>query len=566
MKGHFMLLPTLFVVLFLNTNFLTAQCISGNCQNGTGIFRFSGGAKYEGQFYSGKPHGAGKMDFSNGNIYNGEWRTGIREGLGKMTFRNGNQYDGEFKRGRIAGNGTMRYENGDKYVGRWENESPNGTGVYYFKTKERYEGNFKNSRFQGQGTMFYPDGAKYIGGWKDNRKDGLGKLVKPNGLTVEGSWANGELVNKTSPSSEIAVVETETAKPSNSKMEVAGMRNCGTTHCKSGQGYFDYPDGSRWIGGFKDGYPDGNGTCYYINGDRYVGNWGRNAPHGDGVMYFASGRVYGATWMNGSPVKELDAPETMPDGDEPVNVDASKKVKIWAVIVGVGRYSHMPNLKFTDDDAYQMFAFLKSPEGGALPEEQVTVLIDEAATRENILRAMRQTFGKADANDVVMMYFSGHGLEGCFLPVDFDGYNNKLRHDEVKRIFQESKAKHKLCIADACHSGTLQEGLVARGPVAVTLDKYYEAFENTDGGTALLMSSKGEELSLEDHGLRQGVFSHYLLKGLKGGADTNKDSIVTIDEIYKYVFGKVREYTGNAQTPVLSGNYDNNMPVSIKRY
>ena len=79
------------------------------------------------------------------------------------------------------------------------------------------------------------------------------------------------------------------------------------------------------------------------------------------------------------------------------------------------------------------------------------------------------------------------------------------------------------------------------------------------------MSSKGEELSLEDNGLRQGVFSHYLLKGMKGGADANKDAIITVQELYDYVYRKVRDYTGNQQSPVLTGNFDKNMPVAIVR-
>jgi hypothetical protein len=562
MKGlRFRIFLSIFCIFALVLT-VNAQCLTGNCQNGTGTFMFSGGAKYNGQFYSGKPHGTGTLSFTNGNNYTGDWKDGIREGKGKMNFKNGNKYEGEFKRGKISGTGSMYYQNGDKYVGKWDNESPNGKGIYYFKTKERYEGEFINGKFEGKGSMIYPDGTKFTGNWKDNRKNGNGKFVKSDGSVLEGSWVNGELVNKTKPNSsnnDISIAETTPAKP-----DISGLRSCNTVYCKNGKGVFDYPDGSRWIGNFKEGYPEGDGACYYSNGDKYEGEWSQNAPHGDGIMYFASGRVYGATWMNGSPIKELDSSEQIAE-DEPVNVEASKKVKVWAVIVGVGRYSHMPTLKFTDDDAYQIYAFLKSPEGGAIPENQISLLIDEAATRESILRSMRQLFLKADANDVVMMYFSGHGLEGSFLPVDYDGYNNKLRHDEVKKIFGESKAKHKLCIADACHSGTLNEGLAAKGPMTVTLNKYYEAFENTEGGTALLMSSKGAELSLEDHGLRQGVFSHYLLKGLKGAADKNGDTIVTIREIYEFVYGKVREYTGNAQNPILTGDFDEKMPVSIRR-
>jgi uncharacterized caspase-like protein len=202
-----------------------------------------------------------------------------------------------------------------------------------------------------------------------------------------------------------------------------------------------------------------------------------------------------------------------------------------------------------------------------LPENQIEILVDESATRENILKSMRTIFLKADENDVIILYFSGHGLEGCFLPVDFDGYNNKLRHDEVLKLFKESKAKHKLCIADACHSGSMQfgQGLAAKGPASVSLKRFYQAFEDTDGGVALMMSSKSEELSLEDHGLRQGVFTYYVLQGLKGKADNNADKLVTISELYNYVYKNVREYTAGMQSPVITGNYDTAMPVSIPK-
>ena len=79
------------------------------------------------------------------------------------------------------------------------------------------------------------------------------------------------------------------------------------------------------------------------------------------------------------------------------------------------------------------------------------------------------------------------------------------------------------------------------------------------------MSSKSEELSLEDHGLRQGVFTYYLLQGMKGGADRNGDYLISIRELYNFVYGKVRDYTAGAQTPVLTGNFDDDMPVSLRR-
>jgi len=71
------------------------------------------------------------------------------------------------------------------------------------------------------------------------------------------------------------------------------------------------------------------------------------------------------------------------------------------------------------------------------------------------------------------------------------------------------------------------------------------------------ISSKAEETSVENSGLRQGIFSHFLLKALEGKADDNEDSMVTLDEAFKYVRENVNYYTSKYQTPVMVGNIEN---------
>jgi hypothetical protein len=238
------------------------------------------------------------------------------------------------------------------------------------------------------------------------------------------------------------------------------------------------------------------------------------------------------------------------------------KPKIYAVLVGVADYKHINSLHYTDDDAFRFYAFLKSPEGGALPDNQIEVLIDEAATQSNIMQAMRRKFLLAGPNDVILFYFSGHGAPGAFAPSDFDGRNNLLLHQSIRDIYDQSKAKHKVIIADACHSGSLNKGVKSGFG---GLDSYYTALNSTTGGLALFMSSKAEETSLEIGGLRQSVFTHYMLEGLKGKADANYNKVVTISELYTYVQKNVRAYTANNQSPVINGNYDPNMPLGIVR-
>ena len=232
-------------------------------------------------------------------------------------------------------------------------------------------------------------------------------------------------------------------------------------------------------------------------------------------------------------------------------------------MIGVASYDHMPVLRYTDDDAYRFYAFLKSVEGGALADEQVRILIDEEATRDNILGNMDEIFSMAGPNDLVIFYFSGHGLNGSFLPIDFDGFNNKIAHEEIAAAFNKSKAKFKLCLADACHSGSLIA--MRSGETEPVLSQYYQTLAKSVSGTALLMSSKADETSLESSGLRQGVFSHFLIRGLKGEADENKDKVVSVEELFDFIARNVRDYTGNRQSPVIKGTYDPKMPVAMVR-
>ena len=105
--------------------------------------------------------------------------------------------------------------------------------------------------------------------------------------------------------------------------------------------------------------------------------------------------------------------------------------------------------------------------------------------------AMRDIFLRADENDVILFYFSGHGVPGAFLPVDFDGYDNRLEHYQLRDALLASRAKHKLVIADACHSGSFGgrgetgQALTARNNgAAEALAAYYEGLNNATASTA----------------------------------------------------------------------------------
>lgn len=492
---------SVFILLMNVTTYSFTQCLSGDCEDGQGVLKFKSGTVYIGEFSGGEFDGTGIMISANGDRFFGKWKDDMRTGYGKLLIGGGEQ---------------------------------------------RYEGEFRNNKFEGYGTFQYRDKSIYTGMWESSSVNGPGRFRTSGGDIVEGIWQNGNLTHRQDI--------TELMKGKSKK-----LRDCNLSNCNSGIGIFNYPDGSRWEGNMRNGKPTRLGVCYYSNGDIYLGEWLDDRPQGYGVFYYNDGKKIESFWEAGKAV-QLTEPQIP---ESPITqTQFDKQVKIYSVIIGIGRYPDLPMLKYTDDDAYLLYSFLKSPEGGAVPDDQVKILIDEAANRENIIKTLKTTFAEADANDVILLYFAGHGINGYYLPFDSDGYKNRISYDEIKRILESSQAKHKLCIADACYSGSL---LAQRSAFGESLDLFYSTFEKTKGGTAFLLSSKQEETSLESTGMRQGIFSHYLINGLKGASDSNKDRIITIKELYDYISYQVKKSTAFAQNPVIAGNYDNNMPVGVVR-
>lgn len=188
------------------------------------------------------------------------------------------------------------------------------------------------------------------------------------------------------------------------------------------------------------------------------------------------------------------------------------------------------------------------------------LLKDSKATKQSILKAMKKVFDQSYEKDMIIFFFSGHGYNGYFLPHDYDGRIQMLYHKEVRKMFSLSPAGRKLVFADACRAGSIKiETSQANTPFG--LEAYYERLKRKKGGIALMLSSRWNQNYLEVFRLNNGLFTHYLLKGLKGQADLNGDRKVVIKELYKYVRSKLMEYSGNEQIPIIFGRFSDQMPI-----
>jgi hypothetical protein len=226
--------------------------------------------------------------------------------------------------------------------------------------------------------------------------------------------------------------------------------------------------------------------------------------------------------------------------------------RIFAVIVGVADYDGTAyDLTYSDDDARLFYNHLKLSLPNEMANGSSVLLLNKNATRQNILNSLQDVFAKSTENDFIIFYFSGHGSPGNFCPSDI---TNNLQHELVKNYFKNAKAKYRLCIADACFSGSIGS-------------QQSSSTENStqnlkDARIAVIMSSKPNQTSAETNTLQQGVFSYYLINGLKGEADTNNDKYITIGELFIYTKNKTAQRTNGKQIPVVYGKNLDRIPLT----
>ena len=236
----------------------------------------------------------------------------------------------------------------------------------------------------------------------------------------------------------------------------------------------------------------------------------------------------------------------------------SKKSETYILAVGIANYSQAPRLNYTDDDAHRLGLFFKSPEGGAIGEDHIKVLVNEEATLQNVRDGLEQFAKKADEDDVVIFYFSGHGKADLLIPYEYNGKGPHISHYEVKRILSSSKAKQKLFIADMVHSSIIasQNKDISK----ISPQNYYHAFSGANPNIALMLSYKSSETPTRKGPKVQGLYNYYLIQGLKGSADSNADLRVSLGEIQQYLEQDLKDSKDDQKLHLL-GTYDEDVPL-----
>ncbi len=242
---------------------------------------------------------------------------------------------------------------------------------------------------------------------------------------------------------------------------------------------------------------------------------------------------------------------------------------VLAVVVGISNYQHVEKLRYADKDALAFYQYLVND--NQIPKDQVTLLLNEEATLQNLKDALGVDLKKkARRQDTVIIYYAGHGapeanrgspdgdgVEKYLLPYDADAhrlYSTALPMLELSRIFSRLSAERVVLIMDTCYSGSTEVGArtvrmdLLRPSIS---DSFLDRVAQGEG-RVIITASEPNEVSMEREDLGHGIFTYYLLESLSKG-DIDGDGSITANEVFRYVSKWVPVASGQNQHPVKKG-------------
>lgn len=540
-------------------------------------FTFSNGDKYVGEYKDGKKNGQGTYTYADGEKYVGEWKDGKRHGQGTITFVSGNKYVGEFKDDKRHGQATYTFASGDKYVGEFKDDKYN-EGTHTFANGNKYVGEYNDGKRSGQGTYTFANGDRYVGEWKNDKYNGQGIAYSANGSIKEsGIYKDDKLVTSqyidpnsftriarknsapvVSDSQRQAIeqrerqVELEAQRLAEERRRLDAEKAQREQEKKASRiaikGSASQPDAN---GDFTITIQTGADTASLkIDGEeiggRRDGNYviKRVARVGEQNSYSITARdVFGNTDSATITVvrQVADSRPAIPRLN-PANVKIQQSRDAVAIIIGIENYRRVPKADFANADAKDFYTYASRALG--IKPENIKLLVDDGADDIEMLNAFQNWLplkvnkGKTD----VYVFYSGHGYPSqdgsslYFLPFNVDKQyldRTSVKQKEVVAALQKAQAKSVTMFIDACYSGQTRGGEVLIAGLKPLVPKTDEKAYPPE--FTVITASAADQFSSASQDLKHGIFSFYLMKGMEGDADSNKDSRITSGELQRYL-------------------------------
>ena len=234
--------------------------------------------------------------------------------------------------------------------------------------------------------------------------------------------------------------------------------------------------------------------------------------------------------------------------------------KKYALLIGNDRYADYPTLTVPAADVAGLKRVLEDPAIGAF--DTVRALMNPALPQAQ--EAISELFARRARDDLVLLYFSGHGerdgLRGALYLALPDSRRDCLRAtaiaaDFIKTEQDESHAGRQILILDCCHAGAVGEkggafDAASFGGVAPVEPAATPALEANGYGRVTLTSSTATQTSWEGNqvidGVERSLFTHFLIRGLETGEAAEGQPRLSIGQLYRYAHNAVVAATDSA--------------------
>lgn len=230
------------------------------------------------------------------------------------------------------------------------------------------------------------------------------------------------------------------------------------------------------------------------------------------------------------------------------------KPKLYILAVGISAYRDSDmSLQLPAKDAQDFVQTLTWQKGKLYRDVVSKVLLNNRATKEELLDGLEWIIRETTSHDVAIVFFAGHGINDpngtyYFLPHDFDSEKLKrtgLPFFEIKQALA-SLAGKTLFFVDTCHAGNI---MGIRRAVSRDITAVINELASAENGTVVFASSSGNQYSLEDDAWGNGAFTKAVVEGLEGKADYTGKGKITINMLDLYISERVKELTSGKQTP-----------------
>jgi hypothetical protein len=248
----------------------------------------------------------------------------------------------------------------------------------------------------------------------------------------------------------------------------------------------------------------------------------------------------------------------------------------WGLIIGIENYMTLPSVQFAVKDARLVRRYFEAILG--VPQENIITLIDSEATKGKIA-GLIQSYLKmnVDSNTRLYVYFAGHGMpslrDGDAFICTYDADPRFIEHtgyklEELYSDIGKLPLKNAIIFIDSCFSGSSSRSgqmlLADARPALIKVDN----IKLTSDKIISLAASKGDQISSSYKEKEHGLFTYFMLKGLRGPADTDEDKEISVQELYHYVnkqVGKVSRRKGIEQTPIILPGFDFVKDIAISK-